>query len=105
MEAARYEFIKLVAIKKAKTWRQSLLKKLMRQGWEREGRLDKIFVMVEVTESIFFDEMKKQRKLVDQIKKRLSTELGISVDVKLVEKKSLERFEGKAERVIDKRKL
>jgi len=77
----------------------------MRQGWEREGRLDKIFVMVEVTESIFFDEMKKQRKLVDQIKKRLSTELGISVDVKLVEKKSLERFEGKAERVIDKRKL
>ncbi len=72
---------------------------------EREGRLDKIFVMVEVTESIFFDEMKKQRKLVDRIKKRLSTELGISVDVKLVEEKSLERFEGKAKRVIDKRKL
>ena len=72
---------------------------------EREGRLDKIFVMVEVTESIFFDEMKKQRKLVEQIQKRLTTELGISVDVKLVEEKSLERFEGKAKRVIDKRKL
>jgi hypothetical protein len=32
LEAARYEFIKLVAVKKAKTWRQSLFKKLMRQG-------------------------------------------------------------------------
>ena len=37
------------------------------------------------------------------IKKRLSSELGLSVNVKLVEKKSLERTEGK--RVIDKRKI
>ncbi|MBC8318557.1 MAG: phenylacetate--CoA ligase [Desulfobulbaceae bacterium] len=72
---------------------------------EREGHLDKATVMVEVVESIFFDQMKKQRQLVDHIKKRLATELGISVDVKLVEEKSLERFEGKATRVIDKRKL
>ncbi len=72
---------------------------------EREGRLDKTTVMVEVMESIFFDQMKKQRQLIDQIKKRLATELGISVDVKLVEEKSLERFEGKAKRVIDKRSL
>ena len=72
---------------------------------EREGHLDKATVRVEVIESIFFDQMKKQRQLVDHIKKRLATELGISVDVKLVEEKSLERFEGKAKRVIDKRKL
>ncbi|RME69842.1 MAG: hypothetical protein D6778_00020, partial [Nitrospirae bacterium] len=39
------------------------------------------------------------------IKHRLSSELGISVNVKLVEHKTLERFEGKAKRVIDKRKL
>ncbi len=70
---------------------------------EREGRLDKAQVLVEVTESIFFDQMKKQRQLVDHIKKRLAAELGIGVDVKLVEEKSLERFEGKAKRVIDKR--
>ncbi|MCJ7603990.1 MAG: hypothetical protein MUO63_21150, partial [Desulfobulbaceae bacterium] len=43
--------------------------------------------------------------LVENIKKRLATELGIGVDVKLVEEKPLERFEGKAKRVIDKRKL
>jgi phenylacetate-CoA ligase len=72
---------------------------------EREGRLDKVTVLVEVVESIFFDQMKKQRQLVEHIKKRLATELGIGVDVKLVEEKTLERFEGKAKRVIDKRKL
>ena len=72
---------------------------------EREGRLDRVTVMVEVVETIFFDQMKKQRQLVDLIKSRLASELGISVDVKLVEEKSLERFEGKAVRVIDKRKL
>lgn len=72
---------------------------------EREGRLDKATVMVEVVESIFFDQMKKQREMVDLIKRRLNTELGIGVDIKLVEEKSLERSEGKAKRVVDKRKL
>jgi phenylacetate-CoA ligase len=60
---------------------------------------------VEVVESIFFDEMKKQRHLVENIKKKLASELGVSVDVKLVEEKTLERFEGKGKRVIDKREL
>jgi hypothetical protein len=50
---------------------------------------------VEVVESIFFDEMKKQRALVDNIKKRLAKELGIGVNIKLVEEKTLERFNGK----------
>jgi phenylacetate-CoA ligase len=72
---------------------------------ERENHQDKATVMVEVMESIFFDEMKKQRQLIDTIKKRLASELGISVDVKLVEEKTLERFEGKGQRVIDKREL
>jgi phenylacetate-CoA ligase len=72
---------------------------------EREGHQDKATVLVEVTESIFFDEMKKQRELIDKIKRKLASELGIAVDVKLVEEKTLERFEGKSKRVIDKREL
>jgi phenylacetate-CoA ligase len=72
---------------------------------DRKGALDDVTVMVEVSESIFFDEMKKQHELMETIKKRLSSELNISVNVKLVEKKSLERTEGKAKRVIDKRKI
>ncbi|MEN8141554.1 MAG: phenylacetate--CoA ligase [Thermodesulfobacteriota bacterium] len=70
---------------------------------EREGRLDKVTVLVEVTKDIFSDQMKEQRALINQLKKRLATELGIGVDVKLVQERSLERFEGKAKRVVDKR--
>lgn len=72
---------------------------------ERENHSDKVTVLVEVTESIFFDQMKKQRQMVDHIKARLASELGIGVQVKLVEEKTLERSEGKSKRVIDKRKL
>lgn len=72
---------------------------------DRKGALDDVTVHVEVSETIFFDEMKKQSELIDLIKRRLSSELGISVSVRLVEKKTLERFEGKARRVIDNRKL
>jgi Coenzyme F390 synthetase len=72
---------------------------------ERENHVDKITVLVEVMESIFFDEMKKQREVIERIKSRLASELGVGIEVKLVEEKTLERSEGKAKRVIDKRKL
>lgn len=72
---------------------------------ERKGALDTATVEVEVSESIFFDEMKKQNEFIDTIKKRLASDLGISINVKLVEKKTLERTEGKSKRVIDMRKI
>jgi len=72
---------------------------------EREHNEDKVTVLVEVVESIFFDQMKKQRTMVDNIKKRLAVELGVGVNVKLVEERSLERYNGKSSRVIDKREL
>jgi phenylacetate-CoA ligase len=72
---------------------------------ERENNEDKLTVMVEVLESMFFDEMKKQRTLIDAIKKRMASELGIGVQIKLVEERTLERFSGKGERVIDKREI
>jgi phenylacetate-CoA ligase len=72
---------------------------------DRKGPLDDVTVQVEVSESIFFDEMKKQNELIKLIKNRLASELGIGVEVRLVEKKTLERSEGKAKRVIDLRKL
>jgi phenylacetate-CoA ligase len=49
--------------------------------------------------------MKKQRTMVDTIKKRLAAELGVGVNVKLVEERSLERYNGKSSRVIDKREI
>jgi phenylacetate-CoA ligase len=72
---------------------------------ERENHSDRVTVLVEVNESIFFDEMKRQRQMVDHIKARLASELGIGVNVKLVEEKTLERSQGKSKRVIDKRHL
>lgn len=70
---------------------------------EREHHADRVTVLVEVTEALFSDQMKQQRQIVDQIKRRLSSEIGVSIEVKLVEEKTLERSEGKAKRVIDKR--
>jgi phenylacetate-CoA ligase len=72
---------------------------------ERKAAMDEATVLVEAAESIFFDQMRRQREMVDRIEKRLMQELGISVQVKLVEKKTLERSEGKAKRVVDNRNL
>ena len=70
----------------------------------REGALDVLEVLVEVTENLFFDEMTKQQAMKDQIGRKLETSLGVHAKVRLVEPGSTPRSEGKAVRVIDKRK-
>ena len=72
---------------------------------DRRGNLDELEVHVEVSESVFSDEVRKMENLGLQIGKELESALGIAVRVRLVEPKTLERSEGKAKRVIDKRKL
>ena len=72
---------------------------------DRKGALDVLEVCIEVTESIFFDEMKKQRAFLEMIEKKIDSMLGVGVTVKLVEPNSIPRHEGKAERVIDKRPI
>jgi len=71
----------------------------------REGSLDTIEVQVEVNEKIFSDEIKKLEALSRRIEKDIKDLLGISSRVKLVEPKTIKRSEGKAQRVIDNRKL
>jgi phenylacetate-CoA ligase len=74
---------------------------------DREGTLDTLEVQVEVSEQAFAnaDEVKVLQRTERRIVKDLKDYLGISAKVKLVEPKSLQRFEGKASRVIDKRKI
>jgi phenylacetate-CoA ligase len=72
---------------------------------DRKGGVDEVTVLVEVGEAIFFDQMRHQRDMIERIRKRLAQELGISVEVRLVEKKTIARSEGKSTRVIDKREL
>ena len=54
---------------------------------------------------MFSDEIRKLDALRDKIAAILKTALGVSVRVKLVEPKSIQRSEGKAVRVIDNRNL
>ncbi|MCL5019362.1 MAG: phenylacetate--CoA ligase [Patescibacteria group bacterium] len=69
----------------------------------REGALDELEVQVEVTERVFSDEMRKMKELDENIRKRIEEVLGLSIHVKLVEPKTIQRSEGKAKRVIDNR--
>ncbi|GAM11578.1 phenylacetate-coenzyme A ligase [Geobacter sp. OR-1] len=70
---------------------------------ERKGALDSLEVQIEVTENIFFDEMKLQRAFLERVERRIESIIGVGVFVRLVEPNSIPRYEGKASRVIDKR--
>ena len=71
----------------------------------KAGELDELEILVEVEEKIFSDEVKELQTLEERIKREISSILGISARVKLVEPKTIERSEGKAKRVIDRRKI
>jgi phenylacetate-CoA ligase len=70
---------------------------------EREQNLDNATVLVEATEALIFDQLGKSQDLIERIERRLTSALGVHMDVRLVESKSLERTVGKAKRVLDKR--
>lgn len=72
---------------------------------DRVNNLDTLEVLVEVDEKFFSDEIRELENLTKRITQVLQQALLIAPKVKLVEPKSLERSEGKAVRVIDKRKL
>ncbi|MEE4164848.1 MAG: phenylacetate--CoA ligase, partial [Desulfocapsaceae bacterium] len=72
---------------------------------EREGSMDVMSVEVEVSDSIFSDEIKQLEQLTARIKRDIKDILGVTCKVKLVNPRSIQRSEGKAQRVIDKRRL
>lgn len=73
---------------------------------DRKGAMDEVTVLVEAAgEASFGAERRHVGTTVDTIRKRLTHELGVTVDVKLVEKKTLEPVDGKMKRVIDNRKM
>ena len=72
---------------------------------DREGKLDTLTVKVEVGERVFSDEVKHLQHLERKIAKNIKDYFGVSAKVQLVEPKAIARSEGKAVRVIDKRKM
>lgn len=72
---------------------------------DREGNLDILTILVEVGEHVFSDEVRKLQVLEKRISKNIKEYFGVSANVKLVEPKTIARSEGKAQRVIDNRKI
>ncbi|MGE5329616.1 MAG: phenylacetate--CoA ligase family protein [Deltaproteobacteria bacterium] len=72
---------------------------------DRVDNLDVLEVRVEIAGNLFFDEVRKLEQLEKKIRGEIESALGISAKVKLVEPKTIERSEGKAKRVIDRREI
>ena len=72
---------------------------------DRVNNTDTFEVLVEMSEALFSDDVKNIEKTARLISDKLKTTLGINPKVTLVNPKSITRSEGKAKRVIDKRKL
>jgi phenylacetate-CoA ligase len=72
---------------------------------EREGNLDTMTVNVEVSDNLFSDEVRVLENLSRKIQLEIKDLLGVTCKIKLVEPKTIQRSEGKAQRVIDKRKI
>ena len=70
---------------------------------DRINNLDTLEVWVEAKEGLFTDAIKSLEKVEKRITAELFSMLGLHVKVKLVEPKTIERSEGKAKRIIDKR--
>lgn len=72
---------------------------------DRKDNLDILTVMVEVGESFFSDEVRVLQGIEKKLSKNIKEFLGVTAAVKLVEPKTIARSEGKAQRVIDNRRI
>ncbi len=70
---------------------------------DRQKTLDDLEVWVEVSEEAFADEVRQLEALEARLRHEIHEVLGINARVKLVEPRSIQRSEGKAKRVIDRR--
>ncbi len=71
---------------------------------DRQGYLDMVEVWIEVGEDIFPETMGDLERFERGVQARIYNVLGIQVKVRLKEPKAIQRSEGKAVRVVDKRK-
>ncbi|MCR5742168.1 MAG: phenylacetate--CoA ligase [Lachnospiraceae bacterium] len=103
----------MMVVKGVNVWPSQIEQVLLQQGYQanyqivvdREDNRDSIEVQVEKTPEMAADAGFVTAKAEAKIVAGLKSMLGIKVDVKVVEPKSIIRSEGKAKRVIDKRNL
>jgi phenylacetate-CoA ligase len=103
----------IIGVKGVNVWPSQIEQVIINLGYQanyqivvdRENNRDSIEVQVEKTPEMAADEAFDIAKAQKKIVAGLKSMLGILVDVKVVEPKTIERSEGKAKRVIDKRNL
>ncbi len=72
---------------------------------DRHGAMDSLQVEVEIAESVFSDEVSDLVELQRRIESDLRGAIGIQADCILLNPKSIERSEGKAKRIFDRREV
>jgi phenylacetate-CoA ligase len=72
---------------------------------DRKGALDDLLVKVEIAPEAFSDKISDLMRMKSKIERILKSALNVAVSAELVEAGSLPRFEGKAKRVTDRRRL
>ena len=103
----------MMVVKGVNVWPSQIETVLLNQGFQanyqivvdRIGNNDTIEVQVELTPEMVEANDKTVAAREAEIVAGLKSMLGIKVNVKVVEPKTIERSEGKAKRVIDKREL
>jgi phenylacetate-CoA ligase len=72
---------------------------------ERKANLDRLTVLLEVSEEMFSDKMGEQRSLVDTMRQKLASVIGVTPHVVLVEPGTIHRGEETAPWVVDRRRV
>ncbi|MCQ2387539.1 MAG: phenylacetate--CoA ligase [Clostridia bacterium] len=72
---------------------------------DRVDNLDTMEIQVEVNEKYFADEIKGLESLTKKVAHTVNQALGLNAKIKIVEPHTIDRADGKAVHVIDKRKL
>ncbi|MDO9584670.1 MAG: phenylacetate--CoA ligase [Desulfomicrobium sp.] len=70
---------------------------------DRVGHMDLATIMLEAPESFCTDSIKISQRIVENVRIRMQTELGVAFEVRLVEPRTIAREDGG--RVIDRRKM
>ena len=103
----------MMVVKGVNVWPSQIEAVLLNQGFQanyqimvdRIGNHDTIEVQVELTPEMVEDTTVTVAQREKEVVKGLKSMLGITVDVKVVDPKTIARSEGKAVRVVDKRNL
>ncbi|MCF0130634.1 MAG: phenylacetate--CoA ligase [Pseudobutyrivibrio sp.] len=103
----------MMVVKGVNVWPSQIEAVILKQGYQanyqiivdRINNRDRIELQVELTPEMAADPETNVKKKENEIKTGLKSMLGIGVEVSVVPPKTIVRSEGKAVRVIDKRKL